>query len=81
MSRLCIACDIAILEPGVFERVLTGGQTVCGRQNPEVLEKLRKHLMAYCQVVGKAIKRLGADDVQIMLDEARASMARIRGEN
>ena len=70
-----------MLKPGVFERVLTGDQTVCDRQNPEVFEKLRKHLMAYCQVEKKAIKRLGTDDVQIMLDEARASMARLRGEN
>jgi hypothetical protein len=81
MSRLCIACNIAMLEPGVFERVLKGDQSVCGRQNPEVFEKLRKHLMAYCQVEEKAIKRLGAEDAQTMLDEVRASMVRLRGEN
>jgi len=81
MSRLCIACDIKMLEPGVFERVLKGDQSVCGRKNPEVFEKLRKHLMAYCQVEGKAIKRLGANDVQTMLDEVRASLVRLRGEH
>ncbi len=81
MSRLCIACDIKMLEPGVAERILKGDQSVCGRKKPEVFEKLRKHLMAYCHVEEKAIKRLGADDVQTMLDEVRASMARLRGED
>jgi hypothetical protein len=70
-----------MLEPGVAERVLKGDQTICGRKNPDVFEKLRKHLMAYCHVEEKAIKRLGADDVQTMLDDVRASMARLRGEN
>ena len=81
MSRLCIACDINMLEPGIAERVLKGDQSVCGRKKPEVFEKLRKHVMAFCHVEEKAIKRLGADDVQTMLDEVRASMARLRGED
>jgi len=81
MSRLCIVCDIKMLEPGIAERVLKGDQTVCGRKNPNVFEKLRKHLMAYCHVEEKAIKRLGADEVQTMLNEIRASIARLRGES
>ena len=81
MSRLCVACDIKMLEPGVAERVLKGDPSVCGRKKPEVFEKLRKHLKAYCHVEEKAIKRLGAADVRTMLDEVRASMARLRGEH
>jgi len=81
MSRLCIVCDIKMLEPGIAERVLKGDQTVCGRKHPNVFEKLRKHLMAYCHVEEKAIKRLGADEVQTMLNEIRASIARLRGES
>ena len=81
MSRLCIACDIKMLEPGVGERVLKGDQSVCGRKNPEAFEKLRRHLIAYCQTELKAIKRLGVDDVSPMLDEVRASIARLRGES
>jgi len=80
MSRLCIACDINMLEPGIAERVLKGDQSVCRRKNPEVFEKLRKHLMAYCQVQDRAIKRLGAEDVQVMMDEVRASLTRLRGK-
>ena len=80
MSRLCIACNINMLEPGIAERVLKGDQNVCGRKNPEVFEKLRKHLMVFCHVEERAVKRLGADDVRTMLDEVRSSMARLRGE-
>ena len=78
MSRLCIACDINMLEPGVAERVLKGDQSVCGRKNPEVFEKIRKHLMAFFQVEEKAINRLGADEVQNILDGVRASITRLR---
>ena len=81
MSRLCIVCDIRMLEPGIGERVLKGDQSVCGRKNPVVFEKLRQHLMAYCHLEEKAIKRLGADDVRTMLDEVRAAIAQLRGED
>lgn len=80
MSRLCIACNINMLEPGIAERVLKGDQSVCGRKNPEVFEKLRKHLMAFCHVEERAIKRLGADNVQAMLDDVRTAMTRLRGK-
>jgi hypothetical protein len=70
-----------MLEPGIGERVLKGDQSACGRNNPKVFEKLRQHLMAYCHVEERAIKRLGADDVRIMLDDVRASIARLRGED
>jgi len=78
ISRLCIACDIKILDSGIAERVLKGDQSVCGRKNPEVFKKIRKHLMAYFQVEEKAIHRLGAGEVQEILDGVRASLARLR---
>jgi len=81
MSRLCIVCDIKMLEPGIAERVLKGDDSVCGRKNPEVFEKLRKHLAAYVQTAEKAIKRVGVDETRSMLDEVRGSLARLRGEN
>ncbi len=81
ISRLCIACDIKMLEPGVAERVLKGDQSVCGHKNPEVFEKIRKHLMAFFQVEEKAIHRIGADEVKNILDEVRTSLRRLRGES
>jgi hypothetical protein len=81
MSRLCIVCDIQMLEPGIGERVLNGDQSVCGRKNPEVFAKLRQHLMAFCHVEERAVNRLGADDVRTMLDDVRASISKLRGEH
>ncbi|RKZ66109.1 MAG: hypothetical protein DRQ48_11030 [Gammaproteobacteria bacterium] len=81
ISRLCIACDIDILEPGVAERVLKGDQKVCGRKDPEVFEKIRRHLMAFFQVEEKAINRLGADEVLNILNGMRTSISRLRGDN
>jgi len=80
MSRLCIACKIDMLEPGIGERVLKGDESVCGKKDPESFAMLRKHVMAFCHVEDRAIKRLGADEVQSMLDEVRASMTRLRGQ-
>jgi len=71
ISRLCVACDIEMLEPGIAERVLKGDK---------VFEKIRRHLMAFFQVEEKAINRLGAEEVQNILDEMRASIKRLRGE-
>ena len=68
-----------MLEPGVFERVLNGDPSVCGRKNPELFRKLRQHLMAYCHLEETAIKRLGADEVRTILDEVRDSIAELRG--
>ena len=78
ISRLCVVCDIKMLEPGIAERILKGDQSVCGRRNPEVFEKIRRHLMAFFQVEEKAIHRLGADEVKKILDEVRASLERLR---
>jgi precorrin isomerase len=80
ISRLCIVCDIKMLEPGIAERVLKGDQSVCGHKNPEIFERIRKHLMAFFKIEEKAIHRLGADEVKNILDEVRASLTRLRGE-
>jgi hypothetical protein len=78
ISRLCVVCDIKMLEPGIAERVLKGDQSVCGRRNPEVFEKIRRHLMAFFQIEEKAIHRLGADEVKKILDAVRVSLERLR---
>ena len=80
MSKLCIVCDIDMMQPGIAERVLKGDESVCGRKNPEVFQMLRKHLMAFFQLEEKAIARLGADDTQEILTQVRESIVRLRGE-
>jgi len=79
LSRLSIACDIDILKEGAFKRILNNDETVCGHRNPAAFTKLRHALMAFYEVEEKAIERLGAADVQVMLDQVRLSIARLRG--
>ena len=78
MSRLCTVCDIQMLEPGIADRVLNGDESVCGRKNPEIFGKLRKHLMAFYMLEEKAIERLGPEEVQKILDHARDPIVRLR---
>jgi hypothetical protein len=78
MSRLCTVCDISMLEPGTADGVLNGDESVCGRKNPAIFGKLRKHLMAFYTLEEKAIARLGPEEVQKILDDARDPIVRLR---
>lgn len=77
LSRLAIACDVKLLQPGIAERVLNGGEAVCGRRNSRAFEQMRQHLMALFEVEGRAISRVGADDVREILDGVRAAVGRL----
>jgi len=78
VSRLAIACDIDIDEPDVAERILKNDDSVCRRKNAEAFRKIREHLMALFPLEERAIKRLGADDTQEILEEVRGSIRRLR---
>lgn len=78
ISRLAIACNMKMMEPGIAERVLHGDESVCGRKNPEAFRKLRKHLMAFFQIRDSSVKRLGAKDTQEILDGVRAAIQKLR---
>ena len=78
-SRLCIACDIDILQPGIGERVLNNDESICGRRNQAAFKKLRRSFMAFYELEGKAIGRLGPEEVQLMLDQVRVEIAKLRG--
>ena len=76
-SRLCAACDIDIFQAGVGDRVLNNDESVCGRRNPAVFKKLRRALMAFYEMEEKAIERIGPEEVLLMLDQLRASTAKL----
>ncbi len=69
MARLSIICDVKMVNPGVFGRVLDGDETVCGHKNPEVFRKLRQHLTVFFRIEERAIRGLTDDEVCDMLDE------------
>lgn len=75
---LSIACNVALMEPGIIERVIRGDETVCGRNNAQAFRKMRNHLMAFFQIEERAIERIGAEDVREMLDVVRESMRKLR---
>ncbi|MGI9342045.1 MAG: hypothetical protein ACR2QV_04305 [Gammaproteobacteria bacterium] len=78
LSKLAIACDIKMFEPGMAERILKNDENVCGRSNPEAFKKLRRHLMALFPLEERAIERLGADETQEILDQVRAKIIALR---
>ena len=78
MSRLCVACDIDIQIPDLGERVLANDSSICRQHNPAGFTKLRHAMMAFYELEEHAIERLGPAEVQIMLDELRAELVRLR---
>jgi len=79
ISKLSIACNVKLLEPGNIERVLRNDETVCGRKNSRAFKQMRNHLMAFFQIQERAIERIGPEDVRSMLDTLRQEMQNLRG--
>jgi hypothetical protein len=78
LSKLAIACDIKMFEPGMAERILKNDDSVCGRRNPEAFQKIRRHLMALFPLEERAIERLGVDDTKEILDQVREAIIALR---
>lgn len=78
ISKLAIACDIELGQPGLAERILKNDDGVCGRSNPEAFRQLRQHLMALFNVEKDAVERVGPEDTQEILDQVRAAIVEIR---
>lgn len=47
IGRLCVVCQVRILDPGIIERVLKNDASVCGTSNPVAFAKLHDMLMFY----------------------------------
>ena len=76
MSRLSTVCDISMLDPGILERILRNDDSVCGRKNPPVFRMLRLHLIVFYHIEEQASRRLGDDEVRLMLDEVMSALAK-----
>jgi hypothetical protein len=63
VGRLALLCRVAILEPGVIERVLHGDRLVCGTDNPIAFAKLRDLLMMHFAIHKKWAAELGEPQV------------------
>jgi hypothetical protein len=71
LLRLTTICDVNLREPDVIERILKNDETVCGKRNPIGFRKLRELLMATFNSLGKAMDRLGTDEVRKITQEIR----------
>jgi hypothetical protein len=78
ISKLAIACDIKMFEPGTGERVLRNDDTVCGRKNPEAFQKIRMHLMAFFPLRKQAVDELGATETKRVMEELREAIKSLR---
>ena len=70
IARLCLLCQVRILDHGVIERVLKKDASVCGTANPIAFAKLHDMLMLYFGIRTKTAEAVG--QVQTAQIEAHA---------
>ena len=78
LSKLAIICDIELGKPGLAERILKNDESVCGRKNSKVFQRIRQHLTALFSLEKGAIDRIGPEDTKQILDQVRDAIVAIR---
>jgi hypothetical protein len=83
IGRLCLICQVRILDPGVIERVLRKDASVCGSANPVAFGKLHDLLMLHFGMRKKAVEALGqVQTAQIethAIEQLRSRFAEVLG--
>jgi hypothetical protein len=59
IARLCLLCQVRILDAGIIERVLKKDASVCGTSNPVAFAKLHDMLMFYFVNRQKSVDAVG----------------------
>ena len=59
IARLCLLCQVRILDPGIIERVLKKDASVCGTSNPVAFAKLHAMLMFHFANRQKSVDAVG----------------------
>lgn len=59
IGRLCVLCQVRILDPGIIERVLKKDASVCGSSNPAAFAKLHDMLLLYFAIRKKSVDAVG----------------------
>jgi hypothetical protein len=84
IARLATLCEIRILEPGAFQRVLDNDASVCGTENPIAFEKLRALLMMHLAIREKSVDAFGqtatARIEDYVIDRLKQRFPQLRGE-
>ena len=84
IGRLCVLCQVRILDPGIIERVLRKDASVCGTSNPVAFAKLHDMLMFYFANRQKSVDAVGQQEtVQIeahVVEELRNRFGDLMGK-
>jgi hypothetical protein len=59
IARLCLLCQVRILDPGIIDRVLKKDASVCGTSNPVAFAKLHNMLTFYFANRQKSVDAVG----------------------
>ena len=59
IARLCLLCQVRILDPGIIERVLKKDASVCGTPNAIAFAKLHNMLMFYFAIRKESVDAVG----------------------
>jgi hypothetical protein len=59
IARLCLLCQVRILDHGIIERVLKKDASVCGTPNPVAFSKLHDMLMFYFAIRKESVDAVG----------------------
>ena len=78
IARAAVSCKVALLDPGVIERVIKNDSSVCGTQNERAFTKLRSLLMMHYSARDRAVVALGeAQTLNIITDIVERLRARL----
>ena len=78
LSKLTIACNIALDQQDLWQRILRNDDSVCGRKNDKAFQQIRQHLTAIFPIQKQAIADIGAEATEEILDEIRTTIAKLR---
>lgn len=79
ISKLAVACDVDVLDSDSIVKSIRGDESVCRRKNPAAFRKLRNLLIMLFELEGRALDRLGADEIGGIADELIQKLAALRG--
>ena len=83
IARLCLLCQVRILDHGIIECVLKNDASVCETSNPVAFEKLHNMLMLYFANRKRAVESVGqVETAQIeahVVEQLRSRFADLLG--
>jgi len=74
VARMASACGVALLAPGVIERLLRDDRSVATTANPVAFGKLRSLLMMHYAIRQRAVDEIGEAEVRAIVADIIAKL-------